>query len=777
MQENQENLDNKTPECASSQDTDENVQEKAAQSEAQESAPKPQKGAKKPFPVKWIAIIGTAAALVAVIAAIIIVMVLNKPEEQGLILTPGDYTSPTALAMSEDGEHLYIADATGQTVYKVRVSDKSIRAVYNSDLSVQDVAVSGDDVLVAVGGLGGKLVKLSSELEKQSEVVTGHTPTDIYVTSGKAYVANRFSNTVSCVDIASMKESANIVVGRQPIALTLAGNEIYVGCFITDDPANTNDTRAKVYVIDSSSNSVTSEIELDNGAESIRGIAASSDGAYVYVSHILAHYQLPTTQLDGGWVNSNVISVISTADKKVSYGFTLDDVDLGAANPWGLALSEDGNSLYVALSGTNQVVCVDLNRLSTLVRTVERGNSTLASSLDQTINQINFASAAKKRLTLSGAGVRSLLYSNGKLYVGEYFAGNVEVVDAESFSAADTITVKEQPENNQVRQGELYWHDATICYQMWQSCSSCHPDARASGLNWDELGDGMGTPKQTKSMLYSMRTPPCLATGVEINAEHNVFGSVSGTPIWNKNSDANDISNSIIAFLRSLVPVASPYLNDNGTLTEAASHGKELFAEYSCTVCHPAPLYTDMKFHDMGTTDFDESWEDREIDTPTLVEVWRSAPWSYIGHFTDMTECVKYFAERTGKTISDADAYDLAQYVLSIGAENEQYGVVQVTNSDTTYNTFSDALGIKALSVVKQKIGAPDAILTLTVYDSAGSAIGSTTLELKDMTYGVVYDFELESELNMSGGAYYAVVIKDSSGNSLASDLKILKID
>lgn len=719
---------------------------------------------------KMIGIIAAIVALVAVIVAVVLVLVLNRDkDEPGLTLTPGDYTSPTALAMSEDGEYLFVADATGNSVYKVRVSDNSIRAVYKTDVSVQDVTVAGDDVLVAEGGLGGKIVKLNSELKKQSEVMTGHTPTDIYVTGGKAYVANRFSNTVSCIDIASMTETANIAVSREPYSLTLAGSDIYVGCLITDDPANTSDTCAKVCVISTSSNEMTDVIELPNGAGSVRSVLATSDGSTVYVAHILAHYQLPTTQIDGGWINTNVISVISTSDKKVQYGFTLDDVDLGAANPWGLALSDDDKELYVAISGTNQVTKVNISKLKTLVSAVSKGSSSLATSMDGIIDQLNFAANVKTRLTLSGAGVRALLLNDGKLYVGEYFAGNVEVVDIESFKSVDTITLKEQPENNDVRQGELYWYDATICYQMWQSCNSCHPDVRVDGFNWDNLNDGVGNAKQAKSMVYSHRTPPSMVTGIRANAEIAV---IAGFRFISFNNDYEDYVPAIDAFLRALQPVPSPYLNTDGTLTAAAQHGSELFVQYGCTECHPAPLYTDMKKHLSADLELSNDWEDREFDTPTLVEVWRSAPWAFNGYFTDMAEYCKFMIEKKGMTISDADAKDLAEFVLSIGAENEHYGVVQVTNEDSTYNTFNGNTSLTAVKVVKQIAGTPDGVLTVTVYDSSGKSLKTATIELKDMVYGVVYEFELEG-LATSGGAYYVVTIADKDGNKLASDLKI----
>ena len=56
----------------------------------------------------------------------------------------------------------------------------------------------------------------------------------------------------------------------------------------------------------------------------------------------------------------------------------------------------------------------------------------------------------------------------------------------------------------------------------------------------------------------------------------------------------------------------------------------------ACHKCHPAPLYTDLKRHGVGTRSPYET-EDR-FDTPTLVEVWRTAPYLHDGRHTTIKE-------------------------------------------------------------------------------------------------------------------------------------------
>lgn len=81
---------------------------------------------------------------------------------------------------------------------------------------------------------------------------------------------------------------------------------------------------------------------LSNGTQGVRGMAMSPDGRYLAVAHVLSRYQVPTTQLDRGWMNTNAVTVIDTEQPDKPHPVLLDDPDAGAANPWGVAFSGDG---------------------------------------------------------------------------------------------------------------------------------------------------------------------------------------------------------------------------------------------------------------------------------------------------------------------------------------------------------------------------------------------------------------------------------------------------
>lgn len=693
--------------------------------------------------------------------------------DPGLTVTAKDYFSPQATAVSADGKWLYVGGTTDESIYQYSTVDNTLQKVFEVGEPVNTLTFEGDKLYAGVGKLGGKLLTLSDDLEVEGSVTVGHTPNDIVISGNTAYIANRFSCTVSVVDLASMTEIKEIAVSREPMAMTLVGTDLYVACHLPEDQALADSVSSRITLIDTATHEAKESIPLCNGAVNVKDMMATPDGKTIYVSHTIGRYTYPTTQLDGGWIYTNAISVIDPATKAVSYAFLLDNLEYGAGNPWGLAMDDDGKNLYVAISGNGELMKVDLTVLNQLVAKVGKSDPNVRFKED-IVNYIPFAEQAKTRIDLGGDGVRSLAYADGKVYCAQYFSGNVAVVNVADGKMAKsaTMTPGKQPEANAIRMGETLWYDSTICYQNWQSCASCHPDGRADGLNWDNLNDGVGVSKQAKSMLYSLRTPPVMVTGIRPDGETAI---AAGLKYICFNADTEGIVENITAYLMAMLPQQSPYLNDDGTLTESATRGKQLFADYGCVTCHPAPLYTDMLYHTSIDLETDPAWEYRDMDTSSLVEVWRTYPWGYLGGHTDLVEYVKTSVAKNGQTISEEDAIDLANFVLSIGAEGEQYGAIQIKNQDGSYNRLKAGQKLVSITVIKQAADAPDATVTLTLYDRDGKKLDTESHEIKDLAYGTYTTIKTDITVpaDLAQGSYYTVSFH-SGDTALATDLKII---
>ena len=214
------------------------------------------------------------------------------------------------------------------------------------------------------------------------------------------------------------------------------------------------------------------------------------------------------------------------------------------------------------------------------------------------------------------------------------------------------------------RRGEILFHDATACFEHWLSCVTCHPDARADGFNWDLLNDGTGNLKNSKSMLASHETPPCMISGIRADAEIAVragFTHLLFTSYKEENACCVD------DYLSTLNPVPSPYLVD-GKLSESAQRGRGVFLRLDCATCHLGDYYTDLRLHDVGSkapNDFID-----KFDTPTLLEVWRTGPYMNTGEYItirDLLEIGKHGCkEGQFDELTKEEQDDLIEYVLSL---------------------------------------------------------------------------------------------------------------
>jgi cytochrome c peroxidase len=186
------------------------------------------------------------------------------------------------------------------------------------------------------------------------------------------------------------------------------------------------------------------------------------------------------------------------------------------------------------------------------------------------------------------------------------------------------------------------------------------------GLNWDLLNDGEGNPKNTKSLLLAHQTPPAMWEGVRTSAEEAVRSGIKNILFAERPEEE---AAAIDAYLKSLRPLPSPHLVD-GRLSPAAERGRKLFQseQVGCCRCHPAPLYTDQRVHNVGSRSPNEQTD--RFYTPSLVEVWRTAPYLHDGRYATVKELLvegRHGGHRGRRSaLSDRDLEDLVAFVLSL---------------------------------------------------------------------------------------------------------------
>ena len=464
------------------------------------------------------------------------------------------------------------------------------------------------------------------------------------------YVCNQFSNTVMEVDLATNKVVREVDVLREPRSAVLSkdGKYMFVANFLPLQRADIDIVAACVSVIDMKSFKRIKDIQLANGSNALRGCCITPDGKYVYVSHNLGRFAVPTSQLQQGWMNTSAFSIIDVEKQEFAGVVIVDEPDRGAAGIWSIDCDE--NQIYITHSGTHEVSVIDHQAMLEKL-----ANYPDKSKLDY---DLTFLYGLRQRIPLGGNGPRCMVATEDKLIIPTYFADVLNVVDKETLEVT-SIALNPDREETDEQKGEKYFNDATHCFQNWQSCNGCHPgDGRTDGMNWDLMNDGIGNPKNCKSLLFSHVTPRCMISGIRETAELAVRAGFRYIQFY---EPEEEMAVCVDKYLKALKPVPSPYLV-NGELSEKAKEGRKVFDKLKCGECHSGPYYTDQKLHVIGeNVEFEEGW-----DTPTLREVWRTAPYLFNGIAPTMKEVFSVYKHGIDQKVSDEEIEALTEYVNSL---------------------------------------------------------------------------------------------------------------
>jgi DNA-binding beta-propeller fold protein YncE/mono/diheme cytochrome c family protein len=614
---------------------------------------------------------------------------------------PG-WFAPCAIAIGAHGRRLYVA---GEPARQVAVLDLDRRRVverFGLGATPTGLALMGSELAVTCSDGACNEVLL---LDRQTGAITRRLPAGDGVCAPMAannerglYVCNRFEATAALLDPNSGQRLASGEVPREPVAESLSrdGCVLAVANLLPAGPADGILARAAVSLLDARTLKALVNVPLPNGSKSVRGLAFEPSGDLCAVVHDVGRFQIPATQVEFGWMNVSALSLVSASERRLRATLLLDDARRGAANPWAVAWTPDGRLLLVTHGGTHELSIIDAGALRRKLPGVPAGTL---------VTDFGFLQGIRTRITLPGDGPRALAVSHGKAYIAQFFSDSIAVVDLRSRRCVGEIPLtvagahwglrtkrgamncadESRPEAKAAegcrsprrygvvrgaagdleREGERLFNDATLCHQGWQSCASCHPDGRADGLNWDLLNDGLGNPKNTKSLLLASKTPPEMSLGVRATFDGAVRAGLRHILYTEPRPEA---VKAIEAYLRSLKPQPSPRLV-NGKLSKAAQRGKRVFMRAGCADCHTPPLFTDRRRHDVGTRRSFDKPNDL-FYTPTLIECWRSAPYLHDGSAATIRDVLtaRNPHDKHGRTsdLSARQLNDLVEYVISL---------------------------------------------------------------------------------------------------------------
>ena len=517
-----------------------------------------------------------------------------------------------------------------------------------------------------------------------TELPVGVDPRSVAVAPDgeSAYVANQGSDSLSVVELSTASVITNVTVGDRPVGVAVSPDGRFIAVAELGD-----DT---VRFLQASNLRTLSVLPV---ADRPHGLAFTPDGRRLLVTHLLSgdvtvlpvrpftvylpftlrstdvpvtasrftplrftppiptwphiapapsvvvngagtRAYLPQTMANGLGLNTGfdntVFPKISVLDLENETHLTAEHISLPETDrpvglPWDAALAKDDAELWVVNAASNDVSVIDIG---------------------------DPASPRRVAHIPVGDNPRGIVLSpdGSAAYVNNTLAGTVSVIDTAAYTVTAVITVTDIPLPPTLLRGKrLFFSSARpdLAQARWISCNTCHIEGEHDGRTWLLQYTGEVPPgaapvitRNTTSLLGMIETYPLRwsaewdeSADSEFSIRFEQFGSgliegemhpTLGTPNQGRSYDLDCLA----AFIDSLsVPERTH------TLTPAEQRGQAIFEspETGCAACHPAPLYTDLQQHDVGTADAYGEWFGPLIDTPSLRFLYDSAPYLHDG--------------------------------------------------------------------------------------------------------------------------------------------------
>jgi YVTN family beta-propeller protein len=608
----------------------------------------------------------TLAMTSAALALLVTAALADKPKGDESSRAAEPHRSPIALALSDDGTRLLTANQTAGSVSLVDTESGKVLAESDTGERPAGVALAKDGKRGAVThwfGYDMAILEVGpSTLKVTSRVEVGPEPRGVVIgPDGKtAYVAVGVSNEVVRVDLDKHAITGRVTVGREPrgIAITPDGKRLLVG----------NARSRDVTLIETGPFKV--ERTLPILGDNLRQVAVNHDGSMGYVAN-MRNVGFPTTRnnIDLGWVVGQRLTCVYMNVPDAFTTLSLDVQGKAAGDAYGVAVSPDDKYIAISCGGTHEVMLfrTDLQRLPW------RSNN----SRDLIAPELLKGDGRFRRVETGGRPTELAFDPDGRtLYVANYLADAVQVIDAESATVTGTIALGGPKEPSLERLGEAIFHDANRSFNHWYSCNTCHPDGHTNGLDFDTLNDGRQdlsvAHKRSRKKVLTLRrvvhTTPWTWHGWQTGLDDATVESFTKSMQGSRPS-ADDVK-ALVAYLGTLDYPKNPYREPDGSLSPAAKRGEAVFRseKAACNTCHGGRELTDGKIHVVGLEERDDAY--RGFNPPPLRGVYDKDPYLHDGRAKTLRDTLKGPHNPESVTgigaLTDAELDDLIAYLKTL---------------------------------------------------------------------------------------------------------------
>ena len=564
---------------------------------------------------------------------------------------------PRSVAVSPDGSWACTANQGSDSISIIDLSERTLLNTLNVGDRPVGVAIAPQGDLVAVAELGEDQVRLLDVTDWSARLVVAvaDRPHGLAFTpdGGRLLVTHLLSGDVTILDLEPIVLYLPIMIKGQPLSHVAAA---------TQPPSRplTRSSRPTSHVLHST-------IPTWPNIAPAPSVVVNTLGTRAYLAQTMAHGLGLNTQFDNTVFPKVSVLNLEVDQHQSSEHISLPEKDQPVGLPWAVALACDDRELWVVNAGSNDVSVLDISNPTAVKR----------------VAHIPVADNPR--------GV--VLHPDGTTaYVNNTLAGTVSVIDTQAYTVTEVITVTEIPLPPLLLHGKRLFHSSArpdLAQASWISCNTCHIEGEHDGRTWllQYVGDVPlgGSPvitRNTTSLLGMIETYPLRwsaewdeSADSEFSVVFEQFGTglidgemhpTLGAPNQGRSWDLDCLA----SFIDSLqVPQRSH------SLTSAEERGRILFESprTSCSVCHPAPLYTDLKQHDVGTAFSYGEWFGPLIDTPTLHLLYDSALYLHDGSAATLREVLTTAnpddEHGTTSHLTEQEIEDLVAFLLALPYE------------------------------------------------------------------------------------------------------------
>jgi cytochrome c peroxidase len=369
-----------------------------------------------------------------------------------------------------------------------------------------------------------------------------------------------------------------------------------------------------------------------------------------------------------------------------------DNASLASA----VAFDKRGTLMFVALETSREIAVVDAFSGAQLMR-FDSGRAPQGLALSADGNTLFVQNFMDRSITVHD--LRPLLAQG--LY-------SVPLVATLSAVTTDRLSAT-------VLRGKQFFYDARdprLARDGYMSCASCHSDGGHDGRVWDFTGQGEGLRNTTAlrgragaqgKLHWSANFDEVqdfegqirsLAGGTGLMTDALFNAGTRSQPLGDRKTGQSADLDALAAYVGSLTTFdPSPLRNADGSLSAAALSGKSLF-QTQCLGCHGTAAFTtsaEVPLQNVGTLKASSGKRLGTvlpgIDPPTLRDAWSTAPYLHDGSATTLSAAI---SAHTNLSLSAAQMAQLAAYVGQIGSDEADPTPAAATGTGLTGSYFNN---------------------------------------------------------------------------------------